>query len=284
MPHILDLGDTATVVDPAGRTGATSDLHHSLGEERHSDSLAGAACRARSAATAACSCRPMVQAFTPPAAGSAAGAADVQGRRPGPADNTLPAYMEPIRPLLNASVSKDYYSVLELRQPVPHLRAARRDSSIAPRPRRRPRPSCLSGTYMAGRRADRACSGFRRCRRRARRLVLQHLDQEIAFFNAQHRRPGRRRDAQPWRARLVRRGHLAAVHADAVQRPSASRFASTGAWLFSFAAQLTIARQSATADRPDSREPRDQLQRGARARSTRTAAAARRSRSTPPAA
>ena len=30
----------------------------------------------------------------------------------GPADDTLPAYMDPIRPLLNASVSKDYYSIL----------------------------------------------------------------------------------------------------------------------------------------------------------------------------
>jgi hypothetical protein len=29
-----------------------------------------------------------------------------------PSDNTLPDYMEPLRPLLNASVSKDYYSVL----------------------------------------------------------------------------------------------------------------------------------------------------------------------------
>lgn len=29
-----------------------------------------------------------------------------------PVDNTLPDYMDPIRPLLNASVSKDYYSVL----------------------------------------------------------------------------------------------------------------------------------------------------------------------------
>ena len=30
----------------------------------------------------------------------------------GPSDNTLPEYMDPIRPLLNVSVSKDYYSVL----------------------------------------------------------------------------------------------------------------------------------------------------------------------------
>ena len=30
----------------------------------------------------------------------------------GPSDNTLPDYMEPIRPLLNVSVSRDYYSVL----------------------------------------------------------------------------------------------------------------------------------------------------------------------------
>jgi hypothetical protein len=30
----------------------------------------------------------------------------------GPSDDTLPAYMDPIRPLLNASVSKDYYTVL----------------------------------------------------------------------------------------------------------------------------------------------------------------------------
>ncbi len=30
----------------------------------------------------------------------------------GPSDDTLPAYMDPIRPLLNASVSRDYYSIL----------------------------------------------------------------------------------------------------------------------------------------------------------------------------
>ena len=29
-----------------------------------------------------------------------------------PKDDTLPAHMEPLRPLLNGSVSKDYYSVL----------------------------------------------------------------------------------------------------------------------------------------------------------------------------
>jgi Peptidase family S41/PDZ domain len=36
-----------------------------------------------------------------------------------PVDDTLPAYMEPVRPLLNASVSRDYYSVLGFGSRVP---------------------------------------------------------------------------------------------------------------------------------------------------------------------
>ena len=47
----------------------------------------------------------------------------------GTADDTLPAYMDPIRPLLNASVSKDYYSVLDLAADSPSSRRLR-DSSI----------------------------------------------------------------------------------------------------------------------------------------------------------
>ena len=44
--------------------------------------------------------------------GSTAGATIFKVGDRGPSDDTLPAYMEPIRPLLNASVSTDYYSIL----------------------------------------------------------------------------------------------------------------------------------------------------------------------------
>jgi hypothetical protein len=43
---------------------------------------------------------------------AAATAAVFKVAEAGPSDDSLPAYMEPIRPLLNVSVSKDYYSVL----------------------------------------------------------------------------------------------------------------------------------------------------------------------------
>jgi hypothetical protein len=53
---------------------------------------------------------------------AAAGAAETAAIfQPGdqPNDDTLPAYMEPIRPLLNASVSKDYFTVLGFGSRIP---------------------------------------------------------------------------------------------------------------------------------------------------------------------
>ena len=130
-------------------------------------------------------------------------------------------------------------------------------------------PTCISGgrpavppqrTYMATAGGS-ACSGSRPCRRRARPWSLQHLDQAIAFFNDEYGRPRRGRHAQPGRARVVRRGHLAAVHDRAVQHDRL-RDSLTGAWLFSFASQLNIARLTRP-PHPNSLNLK-QLRRGAR--------------------
>ena len=155
-----------------------------------------------------------------------------------PRDDTLPAYMEPVRALLNASVPADYYSVLNFGSRFP---------IYAPPPGfvQRPVPPgipafLLSGTYMSeGKRI-----GLLRIPSfspPSTALVLQHLDQEIAFFNANTdvlvvdvmRNPG---------------GLVSFVEA-ALQRFMGNPFRiigfeirSTGAWLFSFASQLNFAR------------------------------------------
>ena len=112
MPHIYQLGDTAAVAIKMASTGATavytinwlkngipvtsqgplpSPVH---GNGRIFLSTDG-------------------QDITAGLAGSAAATASVFKMADATAvDNTLPDYMEPLRPLLNASVSKDYYSVL----------------------------------------------------------------------------------------------------------------------------------------------------------------------------
>jgi hypothetical protein len=153
-------------------------------------------------------------------------------------DDTLPAHMEPLRPLLNASVSRDYYSVLTFggRFPIYAL-----PSGFVTRPVPAGIPVfLLSGTYMAeGKRI-----GLLRIPTMSppsTALVLQHLDQEIAFFNANTdalvvdvmRNPG---------------GLVSFVEAISQRFMTAPfniigfEIRSTGAWLFSFASQLNIAR------------------------------------------
>jgi hypothetical protein len=153
-------------------------------------------------------------------------------------DDTLPAHMEPLRPLLNASVSRDYYSVLNFggRFPIYAL-----PSGFVTRPVPAGIPVfLLSGTYMAeGKRI-----GLLRIPTMSppsTALVLQHLDQEIAFFNANTdalvvdvmRNPG---------------GLVSFVEAISQRFMTAPfniigfEIRSTGAWLFSFASQLNIAR------------------------------------------
>ena len=155
-----------------------------------------------------------------------------------PKDDTLPAHMEPLRPLLNASVSKDYYSVLNFGARFP-IFAPPAGFVIRPVPVGTP-AFLLSGTYMAGGKRI----GFLRIPTMSppsTTLVLQHLDQEIAFFNANTdalvvdvmRNPG---------------GLVSFVEAISQRFMTAPfniigfEIRSTGAWLFSFASQLNLAR------------------------------------------
>jgi len=112
MPHIPELGDAATVVIRLAATGATNTYSINWvktgipilsqgplpspvrGNRRLDLSTNGQDINAGLPASAA-------------ATASVFKVADL-----GPVDDTLPSYMDPIRPLLNVSVSKDYYSVL----------------------------------------------------------------------------------------------------------------------------------------------------------------------------
>jgi Peptidase family S41/PDZ domain len=112
MPHIFQLGEAATVAIRLAATGETNTytirwMKNGIpilsqgplpspvrGKGRISLSTDG-------------------QDITAGLPGSAAATASVfRVAEQGPSDDTLPAYMDPIRPLLNASVAKDYYSIL----------------------------------------------------------------------------------------------------------------------------------------------------------------------------
>ena len=161
-------------------------------------------------------------------------------------DDSLPAHMEPLRPLLNASVSRDYYSVLNFGGRFP-IYGPPPGFVLRPVPAGIP-AFLLSGTYMAeGKRI-----GLLRIPTMSppsTTLVLQHLDQEIAFFNANTdvlvvdvmRNPG---------------GLVSFVEAIS-QRFMPAPFniigfeiRSTGAWLFSFASQLNSARGALPPNHP----------------------------------
>ncbi len=156
----------------------------------------------------------------------------------GGADDTLPPHMEPIRALLNASVSKDYYSVSGIGSRFPVF-GPPPGFVIRPVPPGVP-AFLLSGTYES--------NGVRIGLLRiptmsppSAALVLQHLDQEIAFFNDNTdvlivdvmRNPG---------------GVVSFVEAISQRfmplpfQTIGFEIRATAAWLFSFANQLTFAR------------------------------------------
>ena len=98
----------------------------------------------------------------------------------GVTDNTLPAYMDPIRPLLNGSVPKANYSVrgVGARSPIYALPAG-----FAVRLGTQPSHFFFSGSYVS----NRVRIGLIRIPSMSppnTALALQQLDQEIAFFNA----------------------------------------------------------------------------------------------------
>jgi len=97
----------------------------------------------------------------------------------GGVDNTLPAYMDPIRPLMNASVAKPF-AVLGFgaRSPIYGLPAG-----FTVRLGTQPSHFFFSGTYMS----NGVRIGFLRIPSMAppnAALALQQLDEEIAFFNS----------------------------------------------------------------------------------------------------
>lgn len=158
---------------------------------------------------------------------------------PGPLDDTLPRYMEPIRGLLNASVSKDYYGVLSFgRFPI---YAFPPGFALRPVPPNTP-AFLLSGTYTT---AEGKRIGLLRIPSMSPpsvAAVLAHLDQEIAFFNA---------NTDALVIDVMRNpGGLVSFVESISQRFMREPFRiigfeirATGAWLFSFAAQLSNARR-----------------------------------------
>jgi len=164
----------------------------------------------------------------------------------GPIDNTLPDYMDPIRPLLNASVSPDYYSVLNFgsRIPIYALPAGFTDLNAAC-------ATCIVRTgepvfyYFASfTTASGVRVGFIRIPSMSppsTAIALTQLDRAVAFF-------GPSTDALL--VDVMRNpGGLVSFVEGIAQRLIPTTFntigfeiRATGAWLFSFAAQLVNAR------------------------------------------
>jgi len=155
---------------------------------------------------------------------------------PGVSDDTLPSYMKPMLPLMNASVGADYYSVLNFGSKFPIYSPP---AGFSLRLGTAATDFFLSGTYVA--------NGLRIGLIRIpsmsppdTALALQQLDREIAYFNANTdglvvdvmRNPG---------------GSISFVEALA-QRFIPTQFQTMGfeirataSWLLSFASQLTVA-------------------------------------------
>jgi Peptidase family S41/PDZ domain len=112
MPHIVELGSTATVVIRLAATGATNTYTIPWvknGIPILSQGPVPSPVRGNGRMLLSTDGQDILAGLP----GTAAAIAAVfKAPDAGPSDDTLPAYMDPIRPLLNASVQKDYYSIL----------------------------------------------------------------------------------------------------------------------------------------------------------------------------
>jgi hypothetical protein len=236
MPHIPELGDSASVVIRLASTGVENAYTipwSKIGIPITSQGPVPSPGRWR--------------AFHLPEAVRGAEAAFAPGGGPSvfqsaaatASDNTLPAYMQQLMPLLNAAVPRDYYSVLNFGGKFP---------IYGPPPgfvQRLGAPATdffLSGTYEAGG----VKIGLIRIPTMSPpnvTLALQQLDQEIAYFNA---------NTDALIVDVMRNpGGLVSFVESIAQRfiPTPFRtlgfeIRATAAWLFSFAAQLTAAELS----------------------------------------
>lgn len=158
-----------------------------------------------------------------------------------PADDTLPAYMAPIHPLLNASVSKDYFAVLGIGGRFPIWA---RPPGFVQRLGAAPTDFFFTGHYMSG--------GLRIGVIRIPSMsppsvatALAQLDSELTFFNA---------NTDALVIDVMRNPGGLVSFVDAIsQRFIPAEFQTlgfqvraTGAWLFSFAAQLNAAKANPT--------------------------------------
>ena len=246
MPHLPELGDNATVVIRLAATNATSTYTIPWvknGIPILSQGPLPSPVRGNGRLFLATD----GQDITAGLPGSAAAVASVfKVADGGPADDTLPAYMDPIRPLLNVSVSSDYYSILGFgsRFPIFALPAGFTDLNTAC-------ATCivrpgeplffLFGTFTT---ASGVRVGFLRIPSMSppsSAIALAQLDRAMALFGATT--DGLVVDVMRNPGGLV--SFVEAVSQRLIPTPFTTigfEIRATGAWLFSFAAQLTNAR------------------------------------------
>ena len=237
MPHVSSLGANALVAIKLAATGTTNTYvvpWTKVGIPVNSQGPVPSPRRGNGRLLTAAEAQSLAAGAAPGAsAGGMFQIADL-----GAGDSTLPSYMDSIRPLLNVSVSKDYYSVSGIGSRFP-VWAPPAGFVIRPVPTGTP-AFLLSGTYMA----DGLRIGYLRIPSMSppsTALILQHLDQEIAFFNA---------NTDALVVDVMRNpGGLVSFVESISQRFMPGPFQTIGfeirataAWLFSFAAQLTNAR------------------------------------------
>jgi hypothetical protein len=157
-----------------------------------------------------------------------------------PSDDTLPEYMAPITPLLNASVTKDYFAVLGIGSRTPIWGPP---PGFVIRLGSQPTHFFLSGTYIS----NGVRIGFIRIPSMSPAVgtatALQQLDDEIRFFNT---------NVDALVVDVMRNpGGLVSFTEAVAQRfiPNSVRttgfqIRATGAMLFQFAAMLTVARSN----------------------------------------
>jgi hypothetical protein len=236
MPHIPELGDTATVVVRFASTGATGAFvipWQKSGIPITSQGPVPSPVRGNGRIF-----------LSPEGPGASGGFAPTlmtfQVAERTAVDDTLPAYMEPIYPLLNASVSRDYHTVLGIgsRTPIyaPPPGFVQRLGTL-------PTHFFYSGTFNAG--------GLRIGLIRIPSMspgigvaaALAQLDTEIAYFNM---------NTDALVIDVMRNpGGLVSFVESISQRfiPNevgllGFQIRATGAWLFSFASQLNAARSN----------------------------------------
>jgi hypothetical protein len=248
MPHIPELGDSASVVIRQTSTGATTTYTipwSKIGIPLTSQGPVPSPGRWKSIPRSAAI--QTEEASTLPELGPAEtsglslaaspnlyGVVDVIAT-----DNTLPSYMRPVAPLLNIAVGQDYYSVLNFGSRFPIYGPP---PGFVLRLGAAPTDFFLSGTYVA----NGVRIGLIRIPTMSPPnipLALQQLDQEIAYFN--QNTDGLVVDVMRNPGGLV--SFVEAVAQRFIPRPFQTmgfEIRATASWLFSFAVQLTLAELS----------------------------------------